>query len=61
MKYTGTLTGSYGAQNLCEVEVDQGDGTVYAYTVSESDLAWLNANSKSKWDIKYVACSMREI
>jgi len=61
MKFTGKLTGEYGGQKLYEVEVDQENGIVYAYTVSEQDLAWLNKNGKSKWDVQYVASSMREV
>ena len=61
MKFTGKLIGKFGAQNLYEVEVDQENGTVYAYTVSESDLAWLNANNINKWEVKNVATSIREV
>ena len=60
-KITGKLIGEFGGENLYEIMVDQEDGTVLAYTVSESDLVWLNANNKSKWEVKYVASSMREV
>ena len=61
MKFTGEIIGEFGGENLYEIMVDQEDGTVLAYTVSESDLAWLNANNKSKWEVKYVSSSVREV
>jgi hypothetical protein len=61
MKFEGKKVGEYAGANLYEVEVEQEPGIVYAYTVSESDLKWLNDNDKSKWDVKYVAVSFREI
>jgi hypothetical protein len=61
MKFTGKIVGRFGGQNLCEVEVDQENGTTLAYTVSESDLAWLNTSNKSKWEVKYVSSTVREL
>jgi hypothetical protein len=61
MKFEGKQAGAYGGQNLYEVEVDQGDGTILAYTVTKSDLDWLNTYAKSKWDVKYIASAVREI
>jgi len=61
MKFEGTFKERLGCQDFYEVEVDQGGDTVLIYTVSESDLAWLNAKNKSKWDVKFVATSVREL
>jgi hypothetical protein len=60
MKFEGKLVGRYGGQNMCEIEVDQGNGTTLVYEITESDLAWLNDNNKSKWEVKYVASLVRE-
>jgi len=57
----GALIGRFGGHNVFEVTVDQENGILLAYQVSEIDLIWLNANKKSKWEVKYVAISVREI
>lgn len=61
MKFTGKFIETVNHENFYEVEVDQEDGTVLAYTISESDLRWINKTNKSKWEIKYFASKVREI
>ena len=59
MKFTGKLIGEFGGVNMYEIEVDQENGTIFVYEISESDLEWLNKNNKSKWDVKYVSSLVR--
>ena len=56
-----TKIGEDHGGDIFEVEVQQGDGTTYAYTVSERSLNWLKDNNKSKWEVKYVSSSIREV
>ena len=53
MKFTGKLIGEFGGVNMYEIEIDQENGTIFVYEISENDLAWLNENNKSKWEVKY--------
>ena len=60
MKFTGKLIGEFGGVNMYEIEVDQENGTIFVYEISERDLEWLNKNNKSKWEVKTVASLVRE-
>jgi hypothetical protein len=61
MKFEGKFIGVINTEAYYEIEVDQEDGTILAYTVSASDIRWLNRMNKSKWEVKYFASSVREI
>ena len=56
-----TLIGQENGMNIYEVEVPQDDDTTFAYTISEDDLNRLVTGNKSKWDVKYLASSVREV
>ena len=56
-----TKIGQDPSGDIFEIEVPQGDGATISYTVSERGLEWLKANNKSKWDVKYIASSLREV
>lgn len=52
---TGITTGRvYGTEKIYRVEVDQEDGNIFIYEVTESDLDWLNRTNKSKWEVKNI-------
>ena len=55
-----TKIGTDHSGGIFEIEVPQDDETTLIYTISESDLNWLKANNKSKWEIKFLATDVRE-